>query len=196
MPKPKHILLINGHPDGRDARFIHALAQAYADGATAAGHEVRLITVGTLKFDLLSRAEDFSEGEPPRAISAAQQDVIWADHIVILFPLWLGAMPALLKGFFEQLLRPGFAFKAARKGLPKKLLKGRSARVVVTMGMPGLFYKLVYRAHSLKSLERNILSFCGITPVRSTVVGMVEGMGAARRAKWLEKMAQFGARAS
>ena len=85
-----------------------------------------------------------------------------------------GSMPALLKAFLEQVLRPGFAFGAAeRRGMPKKLLAGKSARIVVTMGMPAFFYRLYYRAHSLKSLERNILGFVGIKPVRVTLLGNV-----------------------
>jgi putative NADPH-quinone reductase len=68
--------------------------------------------------------------------------VAWADHLVIIYPLWLGSMPGMLKSFFEQLLRPGFAFApAAGRGMPRKLLKGRSARIIVTMGMPALFYR-------------------------------------------------------
>jgi putative NADPH-quinone reductase len=93
------------------------------------------------------------------------------------------------------LLRPGFAFAEARgRGLPKKLLKGKSARIVVTMGMPALFYSLVYRAHSLKSLKRNILAFCGISPVRTSIIGMVGGADASAREAWLRKMESFGRR--
>jgi len=106
-------------------------------------------------------------------------------------------MPAMLKGFFEQVGRPGFAFSAARGGgLPRKLLAGRSAHVFVTMGMPGLFYRWYYRSHSLKSLERNILAFIGIAPVRSSIVGMVEGVSASVRKKWLQRARALGARAA
>lgn len=107
-------------------------------------------------------------------------------------------MPALLKGFLEQLLRPGFAFAAASagRGPPKKLLAGRSARIIVTMGMPALFYRWYFRAHSLKSLERNILAFCGIGPIRACVVGMVESMGAAGRGNWLARIQRLGERAA
>jgi putative NADPH-quinone reductase len=104
-------------------------------------------------------------------------------------------MPAATKAFFEQALRPGFAFGPARgRGLPKQKLKGRSARVVVTMGMPSFFYRWFYRAHSLKSFERNILHFCGIRPVRATVVGLVESR--ATRDKALAAMRRLGARAA
>ncbi|HEX9182035.1 MAG TPA: NAD(P)H-dependent oxidoreductase [Burkholderiales bacterium] len=111
-----------------------------------------------------------------------------------MFPLWLGDMPAVLKGFFEQCLRPGFAFAEARQGrMPPKLLKGRSARIVVTMGMPAFFYRLYYRAHSVKNLKRNILEFCGVSPVRTTLIGMVEGKKRARE-RWLAEMTKLGGR--
>lgn len=191
----KHILVIDGHPDARGGRFVHALAQAYATGARAAGHDVQSIAVSRLDFPLLSRNEEFEKGAPPAAIESAQKAMRWADHVVILYPLWLGSMPALLKGFFEQLLRPGFAFATAgTRGLPRKLLKGKSARVVVTMGMPAAFYSVVYRAHSLRALKRNILAFCGISPVRSSIVGSVEGIGPAARDQWLKKMEKLGRR--
>jgi hypothetical protein len=105
--------------------------------------------------------------------------------------LWLGDLPALLKGFFEQALRPGFAIgKAAPGRMWKKFLKGRSARIIVTMGMPAFFYRLYYRAHSVKSLKRNILDFCGVSPVRASLVGTVESEGA--RELWLAKVQAFG----
>jgi putative NADPH-quinone reductase len=116
----------------------------------------------------------------------------WAEHIVIFFPLWLGDMPAVLKAFFEQALRPGFAIGKATPGrMWKRLLSGRSARLVVTMGMPAFFYRLYYRAHSLKSLKRNILEFCGISPVRTTIIGMIEGANRARQG-WLAKISILG----
>jgi putative NADPH-quinone reductase len=193
----KRVLIIDGHPDPRKSRYVHALAKAYAIGADAGGHEVRTLLLGEMEFPLLTSNEAFRDGRPPRAISTAQEEIAWAEHLVILYPLWLGSMPAKLKAFFEQILRPGFAFAEGRgKGLPKKLLKGKSARIVVTMGMPALFYRFVYRAHSLKSLERNILRFCGIRPVRASLVGMVEGINMARRQAWLAEMERLGARAS
>ena len=190
------ILIIDGHPDPRPQRFLHGLARAYREGAEAAGHEVKTIAVGAMDIPLLRTAEDFQNGKPSASIEEAQQKIIWADHLLILFPLWLGAMPAVLKAFFEQTLRPGFAFAEAKKGrLPIKLLRGKTSRIVVTMGMPGFFYRFYLRAHSLKSLEKNVLAFCGIKPVGSSVIGMIEGMSAKQRANWLARMAALGRKA-
>lgn len=193
----KRIVIINGHPDGSEERFLHALARAYQDGARAGGHDVRCISIARIDFPLLRTAAEFLSCEAPPEIRQCQESLAWANHWVILFPLWLGSMPAALKAFLEQTLRPGFAFAAGAKGrLPKKLLSGKSARIVVTMGMPALFYRWYYRAHSLKSLERNILAFCGIRPVRNNVVGMVEGMSGEKRKRWLARMEAFGRAAS
>jgi putative NADPH-quinone reductase len=192
----RRILIIDGHPDARSERYVHALTKAYYDGARLAGHDVRSIIVSKVGFPLLRTGEDLQGGVVPESIRQCQESLAWADHVVILFPLWRGSMPALLKGFLEQLLRPGFAFAAATsRGRPKRLLTGKSARIIVTLGMPALLYRWYFRAHSLKSLARNILTFCGIRPVRASVIGVAESLGQARRGTWLMRVQQLGASA-
>lgn len=191
--KNKRILIVQGHPDASQPHFGHALAETYGNSALAGAHEVRRIDVSALDFPLLRSKAQWEAGKLPACLASAQQGIQWANHLVIFFPLWLGGMPALLKGFFEQVARPGFALSRAEgKTLPKKLLAGRSARVVVTMGMPALVYRWYFRAHSVKALERNILGFAGIAPIHETLIGMVEGMDHAERNKWLHKMATLG----
>ena len=184
------IAIIDGHPDPERAHFVHALADAYAEGAETR-HEVMRIDVGALDFPLLRRPGAWVEDQPPPAIAAAQQAIHRAEHLVFLYPLWLGDVPALFKGFLEQVARPGFAIGRMGKGFPEKLLLGRSARVIVTMGMPAAFYQLYYRAQSLKSLERNILAVSGVAPVRHSIVGSVD-KGDAHRRKWLQRVRELG----
>ncbi len=189
----KHIAIFQGHPDSTVRHFCHALADEYAKGAEDGGHDVMRIEVATLEFPLLRTKQDFERGQPPEAIKRAQDIVAWADHLVIIYPLWLGSMPALLKGFLEQLLRPGFAFEYQKSGgMAKKLLKGKSARIVVTMGMPALVYRWIFFAHSLKSLKRNTLWFCGIGPVKSTIIGSIDGLTERQRDDWLDEMRGLG----
>ncbi len=190
---PRRIAIIQGHPDSSVRHFCHALADEYAKGAEDGGHDVMRIEVATLAFPLLRTREEFEKGRPPEAIRSAQEIVAWADHLVIIYPLWLGSMPALLKGFLEQLLRPGFAFEYQQSGrMAKKLLTGRSARIVVTMGMPAFVYRWIFFAHSLKSLTGNILWFCGISPVKSTIIGSIEGLTERRRSAWLDELRGLG----
>jgi putative NADPH-quinone reductase len=187
------ILLIQGHPDCSQPHLCHALADAYLQGAQEAGHEVRTLDVARLDFPLLRSKSDWDEGAVPASLAGAQADIQWADHLVLVFPLWLGGMPALVKGFLEQVARPGFAISPFREGqMPKKLLAGRSARLVVTMGMPALVYRWYFRAHSLKALERNILGFVGIAPIRETLVGSVEGLSDEQRSRWFGKLRALG----
>jgi len=190
------ILIIQGHPDSTEWHLDHALADAYADGARDGGHELRRINVGELDFPFLSSQRAWQQGETPPAIEKAQEDVGWAEHLVIVYPLWLGTMPAILKAFFEQLFRPGFAFARTEDGgIGEKRLTGKSARIVITMGMPALFYRWYFRAHALKSLKRNILRFVGINPVRTTLFGLVESTSDAKHRRWLAEMKKLGERA-
>jgi putative NADPH-quinone reductase len=187
------ILIIDGHPDTRSERLIHALAQAYAEGAGEGGHEVRRIDVGALDLPPIRSVDDFTSKDLPPAVAAAQGDVSWAEHLVILHPLWLGSAPALLKGWFEQVFRYGFAIpEGGRLG---GLLKGRSARIIVTMGMPNLAYTLMFGGHGVKSLERSVLNLSGVKPVRHTYFGGVGAASPARRGRWLAFARELGRRA-
>ena len=190
----RRILLIQGHPDALVPHLCHALAGAYAAGAHEAGHEVRTINVAELDFPLLRSQFAWEEGQLPMVLHPAQDSIRWAQHLVLFFPLWLGDMPALLKGFLEQVARPGFAFGRDGSGsqFGRKNLKGRSARVVVTMGMPALVYRWYFRAHSVKSLERNILGFVGIAPVHETLVGQVGSLQPDEAKAWLAKLRRLG----
>jgi putative NADPH-quinone reductase len=188
----RRIVIIQGHPDSSKEHFGHALAAAYVKGAREGGHDVRSIIVAELDFPLLRTYEDFYKGKPVTVIQQCQDDIRWTDHLVIMYPLWMGTMPALLKGFIEQVFRPGFTMLPDEQGKHgKQLLKGKSAHIVVTMGMPALVFRWYFGAHSLKSLERNILRFTGIGPIKESLIGLVENRPA-RRKRWLEKMYGFG----
>lgn len=197
MTEPRRILLIQGHPDAGARHLGHALAQAYAEAATAAGHTVRLVTVSVLDFPLLRSQQEWEHGPLPTGLAAAQADIAWAQHVVLFFPLWLGDLPALLKGFLEQVLRPAFAFRRGEGASPfaHKALTGRTARVVVTMGMPAAVYRWIFRAHAVRSLERNILGFVGFAPVRESLVGSAGDLAPPAAARWLQRMARLGAQA-
>lgn len=192
----RRILIIQGHPDASEPHFGDALADAYRRGAEQAGHEVSSVRVAELEFPLLKSEQDYSEGTAPEAVAAVQEQVRAADHLVFIFPLWLGTLPARFKGFLEQLFRPGFAFApSARDGLGPRLLKGKSARVIITMGMPGPAYRWFFGAHGFRNLKRNVLKFCGIKPVRGSFVGMVESDSPKGRERWLARIERFGRKA-
>lgn len=189
---PRRIGIIDGHPDPEPAHFGHALAEAYRQGAEERGHSVRMVRLCEMDVPLLRSQREWEKGALPAALGEAQDAIGWAEHLVIVFPLWLGGMPAVLKAFLEQVLRPGFAFKNSSGGMGIELLKGRSARIVVTMGMPAFVYRWYFGAHSLKSLRRSILGFVGIGPIRTTIIGSVASIGDAKHRQWLDAMRAYG----
>jgi putative NADPH-quinone reductase len=192
----KNILLIQGHPDISQEHLCHALEHHYAQGAVEAGHKVRTIKIAELDFPLLKSQKEWETGATPEPLKKAQEDILWANHLVFFFPLWLGDMPAVVQGFLGQVARPDFAFIPESKNpFAKKALTGRSARVIVTMGMPAIVYRWYFRAHSVKSLERNILGFIGIHPVNETLIGMVDALDSAKSNKWFQKMQALGNKA-
>jgi len=191
---PRRLAIIQGHPDPSGNRFCHALADAYATGASAAGHEISRIEVARIDFPVLRTQDDFETGQVPEMLVSARDAIVAAQHLLIIFPLWHGTMPALLKAFIEQVMRPGVALEYRKEGFPKGLLTGRSARLVVTMGMPALIYRWYFQAHGVRGLERSVLRFSGMKPVRETLLGMVQGVDEKRRQRWLDQMREAGKR--
>ena len=186
------IVIIQGHPDPAALHFGHALADAYDRGAVIGGHEVRRIEVSQLEFSWLRSQAEWNDGFVPASLREAQAAIGWADHLVLVFPLWLGTMPAMLKGLLEQVLRPGFAFQFDASRSPQKSLVRKTARVVVTMGLTSLRYRWFFRAHGVRGLERSILAFAGIGPIRETFIGSIEDSTPAARAAWLAKLETIG----
>ena len=187
----KKILIILGHPS--NTSFNHALAESYAEGARRSGHEVRLLKLGNLQFDPVLRMgyEKTQDLEPD--LVQAQQDILWADHLVLVYPSWWGSTPALLKGLFDRTLLPGFAFKY-RPNSPwwDKYLTGKTARILITMDTPAIYNWLVYGNANIKSVKVATLQYCGIKPVKVTKFDSVRSSTAPKREKWLQTAADLG----
>jgi putative NADPH-quinone reductase len=188
------IVIVQGHPDSARRHLCHALADAYADAAAEAGHSVTRVEIAAIKFPLLRTEEEFNSGTPPASLGPAIDAIVAANHLVMVFPLWLGTMPALVKAFLEQVMRPGVSFSYQGHGV-QKLLTGRSAHIVVTMGMPAWLYRTFFCSHGIRGLRRNILKFVGFSPVRTTMFGMIEKASESTKNRWLDVMRRNGAKA-
>ncbi|SDD81702.1 NAD(P)H-dependent oxidoreductase [Kordiimonas lacus] len=192
MSKPKNILVLQGHPDTTTTHLCHALADAYSDGAQDAGHSVARVTVADLDFPVLRSPADWTKGPTPDGLTQVQQQILAADHLVIIFPLWLGSLPALLKAFFEQIFRPNLMPEGNDPVAWRKLMKGCSVRLVVTLGMPAFAYRLFFRAHGVKFFIRNVLAFSGCGPIRTSYFGMTDKASAAKKQGWFAKLRRLG----
>lgn len=188
--KSRRIFIILGHPD-KETR-CGAFADEYEKGALEAGHEVRRINLGELKFDPILH-KGYKEIQPLEPdLVKAQEDIKWAEHLVIFYPNWFCTMPALLKGFFDRVWLPGFAYHFNKSGMGwYKLLKGRSARIVITMGGSPFFERLIFGDYS-NEIRRALIKFSGISPVRLTMVGGMEKMSDAKLSRWKTKIHLLG----
>ena len=188
----KKVLVVLAHPPA--GSYGAALAEAYAGQARRDGHEVKLLSLGTLKFDpVLHRSYRAVQPLEP-ALQAAQAQIRWAQHLVFVYPVWWGSVPAVLKGFLDRVFLPGFAFKyRPGKSLPEPLLKGRSAHLVLTMDTPPWYFRWIDRAPGLRQMKANTLEFCGIRPVKSLALGPVLGSSEQRRARWLKRVEALAA---
>lgn len=158
----KRIFVLDGHPAATS--LSRGLAQAYADAARAAGHDVRLTHLAALDFDVdfgVARFKDAKPLEP--TLAALRDDIDWCEHFVLATPMWWGGLPAKLKGLFDRVFLPGWAFDTRVKPgrMPKPMLQGRTARAFVTSDTPGWVMRLVYKNALIWKLKGQILRFVG-----------------------------------
>ena len=182
----KRILIILGHPCAES--FCAALADRYTEAAQLVGHESRVLPLGDLTFDPVLRHgyKQVQVLEPD--LLAAQADLLWANHLVFVYPIWWGGIPALMKGFIDRVFLPGFAFRyQPGKAFPEPLLKGRTADLLVTLDTPPWYYRWIYRMPGLHQLRKTTLQFCGIRPLRTLTFGPVLGANGPRREAWLKQ---------
>ena len=180
------LLVIDAHP--RAGSFGAALADAYAEGAAAAGVSVSRLTLRDLTFDpILHDGYAVPQALEPDLVRA-QAMIAAARHVTWVYPSWWGAAPALLKGFIDRAFLPGWAFKFQSAGKWDKLLAGRSARTIVTMDWPVWAWSLVLGAPGRKAMKGATLEFCGFKPVRVTELGPVRDSTAEQRAAWLDRV--------
>lgn len=187
----KKILIINGHPDKESFNF--GLSESYKLGAKKSNAEIREINIGALNFNpnLQFGYRKRMELEPD--LLEAQNKLKWADHIVWVYPVWWGSVPAIMKGFLDRVLLPGFAFNKRKNSLWwDKRLTGKTARIICTLDQPSWYYRLVYKSPSHFAMKRGTLNFIGVKKVRITTIGPIRLSKAAFRTKWLKKVERLG----
>lgn len=187
----KKILLINGHPDKES--FNYGLSEAYKKGAQKSGAQLKEIKIRELDFNpnLQFGYRKRTELEPD--LLEAQESLKWADHIVWVYPVWWGSVPAIMKGFLDRVLLPGFAFKK-REGSVwwDKYLIGKTSRLICTMDQPPWYYLLIYGSPSHKAMKKLTMRFVGVKSVKITSIGPIRLSTDNFRGKWLKKVERLG----
>ncbi|GLU54196.1 NAD(P)H-dependent oxidoreductase [Dyadobacter frigoris] len=187
----RKILIINGHPDPES--FAAGIADAYKKGALQAGAEIKELLLSNLDFNPILQFGYRKRTELEPDLLDAQQKILWAEHIVWVYPVWWGGTPALLKGFIDRTFLPGFAFKYRDNSVWwDKLLTGRSAHIISTLDQPAWYYWLVNGRPTYHTMKKMTLEFSGFKPVRTTTFGPIRKSTEEYRTKWLVKIEQLG----
>lgn len=194
----KKIFILIGDPnnDKEKLSLNTMLAHEYEAAAKEAGHEVRMTHLADLQFDpvLHKGYRAIQQLEPDLVM--VQDNMKWSDHIVILFPVWWASLPSLLKGLFDRVWLPGFAFHFKKDGLKRTdhwicELEGRTARVIQTSGTSKW---MIWRKFGQPShvLNTGILGFAGIKPVKVTWFGSVNNAPVERVEGWKKTIRGLG----
>lgn len=181
------IYILLGHPNVNS--FNGRIAGAYAEYARRAGHEVRVHNLGEMQFNpILRMGYSQTQALEPDLVEA-QQNILWCDKWAIIYPVWWGSMPALLKGFFDRTLLPGFAFKYHDKGpFWDKMLKGRRAELISTSDSPSFWLSLKYRNSDFYSIKTATLWFCGFSKIRTFRISSLRTKDEQYRNKQIERV--------
>ncbi len=193
----KRIFIWVAHP--KPGSLNAALAARYAEGARARGAEVRVTELADMQF-----SSDFEGYDPYREITplapdlqAWQENVNWADHVLIVHPYWWGAMPARAKAVLDMALLPGFGFKYHKRGVRwDKLLTGRTGDAIITSDTPPWLDTVLYMRPARRVIRNQVLKFCGIKPRSIVQLGSVKLAKNGQVEKWLERAQRMGASAA
>ncbi len=188
---PKKILIINGHPDKES--YNYALSAAYRKGVEQTEAILKEIKIRELNFNLNLQYGYRKRTELEPDLLEAQELIKWADHLVWIYPVWWGSVPAIMKGFLDRVFLPGFAFKK-REGSVwwDKYLTGKSTRIICTMDQPTWFYRLINSSPSHHAMKKLTMKFVGVKKVRITAIGPLRLSTDKFRQRWLDKVERLG----
>jgi len=179
----KNIVVIVGHPDSNS--YCASLAESYVKTAAEEGHDVKLFKLGDANFDPILHHGHNQRQELEPDLVTIREAIQWASHLVFVYPIWWGSIPALLKGFFDRTFLPGYAFNYRKNSVWwDRLLAGRSAHLIVTMDTPPWYYRWIYKMPGHNQMKITILEWCGIKPINISSFGPLRGSSPEQREKW------------
>lgn len=190
----KRILVLDGHP--AKTSISHQIIEKYSDSARKQGHEIRLLRLSDLSFDM-----DYGYGgyKTQKPLEPDLEEFLtaleWCEHFVLATPMWWGGLPAKLKGLIDRSFLPGRTFDTRGGGLPKPLLAGRTAQIILTSDSPWWYFRLLHRP-LFWQLKKQIFGFVGFNPVRIHHFTGASHPTSAQIERWFSKAQMLGAKAA
>lgn len=202
------VLYVYAHPEPKS--FNAALRDTALAALQEKGHEVKLSDLYAMKFNPVLSASDFPErknleffnafleaikasktGAFSPDIKEEMEKVKWADIMIFQFPIYFTAMPAIMKGWIDRVLAPGFGFNPiTNSAYETGLFKRKSAMLTMTTGAP----KEVYSeggAHGdlnkhMESITHCVFEYMGMKALPSHIIYEASSMSREKGSEELE----------
>ncbi|WP_415922477.1 NAD(P)H-dependent oxidoreductase [Tateyamaria sp. SN6-1] len=195
---PKRITVLDGHPGTQSLSRL--FTDTYTQAAQEAGHDVRVVRLSDLEFDMDFGDGGYSHWKPLEPqIEAVLKDLEWADHVVMSAPIWWGGLPAKLKGLLDRILLPGRAYDTRnlnRLGMPSPMLTGKTGRIILTSDSPRWYLRMVHGSALLRQLTGQVFGFVGIKPTRFTYFSGASHPKPGLVERWTREVQKIGAQAA
>lgn len=190
-------LIVFNHPYG--GSFCGAILAAVERGLKTGGHKCRVINLDQDDFDPVMRSKDLlafvgagRAGED--ALDAIDDQVReykghleWAEHLVMIFPIWWMTTPAMTKGFIDKVIFPAIAYDM-KDGRLVSRLSLRKVTVITTMNTPADIYREVFGNPLEGSLIKGTFRQIGIENIEWTSLNEVKQVSREQREAWLEEI--------
>lgn len=131
---PKHVIVL-AHPGERS--FSRAVADRYVAAVSRLGHQTLVRDLYAMGFDPVLAAEE----QPGRvgfhlsdAVAGEVTRIADGDVFVLVYPVWFGGPPAILKGYVDRVLGAGFAAHELHVGERHRFLAGKALRSFASSG--------------------------------------------------------------
>ena len=187
------VLIITSHP--WDGSYNYALRQSVENGLKKSNTTYEVLDLVKDQFNPVMTDKDlavYSKGKfvDPK-VGEYQKKIEESDLIVFVFPVWWGLFPAILKGFLDKILLPGWAFNTGMLGSLIGLIKGKKAVVISTMNTPKFLYHLYLFAPLKNAFIRNTLKMVGIKKVKWFELYRVLSVSNEKRKNWLSDIEHY-----
>lgn len=190
-----NVLVVCAHPN--TSSFTHAMTAAIAMGLRAGQHKVNVKDLYAQNFDPVLTADDLAqlhEGAMPKHIRDEQDDLLWAEALVFVYPLWWFDRPAILKGWFDVVFTNQVAFSFNDQGV-QGLLEHQKALVLIAAGGTEAYFQ---DSDALPLIHRPVtdgtLGFCGIEDVSHHIYFNVPSITDTKRQAILAEIELLGQR--
>lgn len=191
-------LIIYYHP--HEGSFCSALRDSVKAGLHKGQHECKTIDLDKDGFDPVMRAKDLKafvqagrigeeglDGVDP-IVLRYRKKLRWAEHIVMIFPIWWMTMPATVKGFVDKVIFPGVAYKMDSGKLVSMMSELKHVTIITTMNTPAEVYRNQFCNSLEGSLIKGTFNQIGIHDIRWISLNMVKQVGDEKRWLWLDEI--------